>query len=114
MKPLAALQLQFKQELFCRNQSQLRKWVDLEWISEPVLHVPVELDQAPVALVGVATIYELHTEGEPTITQTQTGTAIFHYYASSWTTRGQVLLNITPAEALAQAQMLSRISGVRA
>lgn len=100
MQQEALLYQLFISHLQSSSQKQARIWISLDWLTEPVLHVPD--DGTPMALVGVAASYCLHDdeESEPGEMQTQAGTAVFYYHDKVWKTEGKLLLNLTPSEAL--------------
>lgn len=88
--------------------TQERRWHDVEWLTEPILHVLPDTDEIPVALVGIAAMYSLDegNEERPAI-QTQAGTALFYFQDNAWQSNGKVLLNLTPSEALHQLSLKS-------
>ncbi len=95
----------FKQALLAQNRDYPgRQWQDVEWISEPVLHVLPDTQSIPVALVGMAAMYEITDDHESSNVQTQAGTAVFYFEQNAWTTQGKLLLNLSPSEALLQLQ----------
>lgn len=98
----------FKQALLAQNQDHPgRQWQDVEWISEPVLHVLPDTQSIPVALVGMAAIYEISGDDDARNVQTQAGTALFYFEKDVWHTQGKLLLNLSPSEALLQLQRQS-------
>lgn len=93
----------FTSHLKSGNLHQARIWLSVEWLSEPVLHVPDNETATPMALVGVAAMYCLQEDSsEPGEVQAQTGTAVFFYLNKVWQTEGKLLLNLTPSQALHQ------------
>jgi hypothetical protein len=94
----------FTSHLQSGNQHHARAWLSVDWLTEPVLHVPDHTSSTPLALVGVAAYYCLHDEetSEPGEIQTQAGTAVFFYHNNVWQTEGKLLLNLTPSQALDQ------------
>lgn len=108
MKQQHALQELFRTQLLASGTSALQ-WHDIEWLTDPILHVVPETEQTPVALVGVAAIYSL--EGETDMgavsPRTHAGTALFYYQNDAWQSHGKVLLNLTPSEALQQLMQRS-------
>lgn len=95
----------FKQALLAQNQDHTgRIWQDIEWISEPVLHVLPDIQTIPVALVGIAAVYEITGDEDAPKVQTQAGTALFYFEKNVWNTQGKLLLNLSPSEALLQLQ----------
>ena len=86
----------------CLSRIQDRRWHDIEWLTDPILHVLPEVDEVPVALVGIAAMYSLKEE---TDVQTQAGTVLFYYQDGAWQSNGKVLLNLTPSEALHQLSL---------
>jgi hypothetical protein len=82
------------------------RWHDVEWLTEPILHVLPDTDEVPVALVGIAAMYSLDKGDDDTSeVQTQAGTALFYFQNNAWQSKGKVLLNLTPAEALHQLSL---------
>lgn len=95
----------FKTALLAQNKDHPgRQWQDVEWITEPVLHVLPDTNIIPVAMVGIAAIYELKDDDDNNSTQTQAGTALFYFEQDTWHTQGKLLLNLSPSEALLQLQ----------
>lgn len=92
----------FTSHLMTCNLHQTRVWLNVDWLTEPVLHVPEVGNAPPMALVGVTARYCLHddVECEPGEVQTQMGTAVFFYLNQVWQTEGKLLLNLTPSQAL--------------
>ena len=95
----------FRSQLLA-GTTQNRRWHDIEWLTEPILHVQPDVDQVPVALVGIAAMYSLDEGNEETpVVQTQAGTALFYFQDNTWQSNGKVLLNLTPSEALTQLNL---------
>lgn len=99
-----ALEQQFRDCLIAQTTDQ-RQWLDIEWITEPVLHVHPDILQLPIALIGVTVVYQLIEEGEVPQPATQAGTALFYFQNTQWQTSGKLLLNLTPSEALNQLEL---------
>lgn len=86
--------------------TQDRRWHDVEWLTDPILHVLPDTDEIPVALVGIAAMYSLDEGSDETPeVQTQAGTALFYFQDNAWQSNGKVLLNLTPSEALNQLSL---------
>lgn len=99
----------FRSQLLA-GTTQDRHWHDVEWLTEPILHVQPEPEQVPVALVGIAAMYSLDEGNEETPNvETQAGTAIFYYQENTWQSSGKVLLNLTPSEVLMQLSLKGMI-----
>ena len=95
----------FRSQLLA-GTTQDRRWHDIAWLTEPILHVQPETEQVPVALVGIAAMYSLDQGNEETPeVQTQAGTALFYFQDNAWQSNGKVLLNLTPSEALTQLSL---------
>jgi len=95
----------FRSQLLA-GTTQGRRWHDIEWLTEPVLHVQPETEQVPVALVGIAAMYSLNEgNAETPDVQVQAGTALFYFQDNAWHSNGKVLLNLTPSEALQQLSL---------
>ena len=105
----AGLRETFRSQLLA-GTTQDRRWNDIEWLTEPILHVQPETEQVPVALVGIAAMYSLSEgdEGAPVV-QTQAGTALFYFQDNTWQSNGKVLLNLTPSEALHQLSLKAMV-----
>jgi hypothetical protein len=86
-----------------------RRWHDIEWLTEPILHVQPETDQVPVALVGIAAMYSREGNEETPVVQTQAGTAVFYYQDNAWQSNGKLLLNLMPSEALHQLSLKAMV-----
>ncbi|HQR07988.1 MAG TPA: hypothetical protein PLN21_14265 [Gemmatales bacterium] len=95
------LRAEFRSHLLA-GTSQDRRWHDVEWLTEPILHVLPDTDEIPVALVGIAAMYSLEESNE---VQTQAGTALFYFKDNAWQSNGKVLLNLTSSEALNQLSL---------
>lgn len=95
------LRTEFRSHLL-ESTTQDRRWHDVEWLTEPILHVLSDTDEIPVALVGIAAMYSLEESNE---VQTQAGTALFYFQNNTWQSNGKVLLNLTPSEALHQLSL---------
>jgi hypothetical protein len=106
MKEQQNLKDAFRAQLLSDTAEAKRRWHDVEWISEPILHVMPDAEEMPIALVGVAAMYSLveDDDKQPQV-QTQTGTALFYFQENAWQTNGKVLLNLTPSEALNQLDL---------
>lgn len=112
MQSEVLLQTLFQVELLAQSKQEKRRWQHIEWLTEPVLHVLPDAQAIPVALVGIAASYRIIDSPEeadmPVETvHTQAGTALFYYENHAWQTRGTVLLNVTPAQALDQLERQS-------
>lgn len=103
MKEQLALQDSFRRTLQ-EESHPLRQWHDVEWITEPILHVLPDMTALPVALVGIVAVMTTKSDSpEATAaTQSQAGTAVFYFENNAWQSNGKVLLNLTPAEAFHQ------------
>ena len=105
----AGLQKAFRTQLLT-DSTQDRHWHDVEWLTEPILHVQPETEQVPVALVGIAAMYSLDEGNKETpVVQTQAGTALFYFQNNAWQSNGKVLLNLTPSEALHQLSLKAMV-----
>ncbi len=99
----------FRSQLLA-GTTQDRRWHDIEWLTEPILHVEPETEQVPVALVGIAAMYSLDEGNEEApVVLTQAGTAIFYFQDNAWQSNGKVLLNLTPSEALTQLSLKAMV-----
>ena len=103
MKQQTTLREQF-QTILLNSQTE-RQWLDIEWITEPVLFVTPDILHMPVALVGVAAIYRRNESGIEKPPETQAGTALFYFQETQWQTNGTLLPNLTPSEALNQLEL---------
>lgn len=106
MKDRTVLEQQFRDQLVAQTTDK-RQWLDIEWITEPVLHVHPDIQELPVAMIGVTVVYQLSDNEEWSQPATQAGTAIFYFQQAQWQTSGKLLLNLTPSEALNQLELKS-------
>lgn len=72
-------------------------WHEVQWITAPVIFVRHDRVEPHYALVGVSAVSS-ETGMEPP--RSQAGTAVFRFADGAWDTTGQILLNLTPSEAL--------------
>lgn len=107
-KQQETLRTEFR-SLLLTGTTQERRWHDIEWLTEPILHVLPDTNEIPVALVGIAAIYSLDEGDEAPEVQTQAGTALFYFQDNAWQSNGKVLLNLTPSEALNQLSLKAMV-----
>ncbi|HQR42506.1 MAG TPA: hypothetical protein PLX97_07470, partial [Gemmatales bacterium] len=63
MKDRTVLEQQFRDQLVAQTTDK-RQWLDIEWITEPVLHVHPDIQELPVAMIGVTVVYQLSDNEE--------------------------------------------------
>ncbi len=64
-KQQETLRTEFRTHLLA-GTTQDRRWHDVEWLTEPILHVLPDTEEVPVALVGIAAMYSLNEGDEET------------------------------------------------
>lgn len=92
------LRERFLRELRASPATPGTAWLEVEWITDPVIFVRHDRVEPHYALVGVSAICS-GAAGDVQA-RSEAGTAVFHFSGGVWSTTGQLLLHLTPSEAL--------------
>ena len=99
MKQQSELQAELRTQMIDLQKDESR-WQDIEWLTEPILHVMPDTDVVPLALVGIVAVMHLDSDAtDGSAPHVLAGTAVFYFEEDKWCSKGKVLLNLTPAEA---------------